>query len=186
MDDKDIVRMYLERDETAIECTDAKYGSRLKALAQKITEDEQYAEECVNDAYMQAWSLMPPNEPADHLYAFLARIVRNIALNRCREQNALKRSAHICEFSRELEECIKAPDDIERRISDEAFAEVMNSYLAALDEEKRNIFIRRYWYFDSVADISKRFLISQSKVKTTLLRCRRKLREFLEKEGYEL
>ena len=85
-----------------------------------------------------------------------------------------------------MEQCIPAPDDVECRMDDMVFSEAINGFLAMLSEEKRNIFIRRYWYLDSVADISARFALSESKVKTTLFRCRNQLREYLKKEGYTL
>ena len=184
MDDDRIVELYLLRDETAIRQTSEKYGSRLRALAYGIVNDRQTAEECENDTYMEAWNAIPPHEPGGYLYAFLARITRHISLNRCRDRGRLKRGALICELSAELEQCIPAPDDTECRIDDMAMREAINGFLGALGEEKRNIFVRRYWYLDSIADISKRFALSESKVKTTLLRCRGRLREHLKKEGY--
>ena len=184
MDDHRIVELYLLRDETAIRQTSEKYGSRLRSLAYGIVDDRQTAEECENDTYMEAWNTIPPHEPGGYLYAFLARITRHISLNRCRDRSRLKRSALICELSAELEQCIPAPDDTECRINDMALSEAVNGFLGALSEEKRNIFVRRYWYLDSIADISKRFALSESKVKTTLFRCRNRLREHLIKEGY--
>lgn len=148
--------------------------------------DSLTAEECENDTYMEAWKRIPPHEPRNYLYAFLARMTRNISLNRCREQSALKRSAFVCQLSAELEQCIPAPDDMECRITDEEFKLAINGFLGMLDEEKRNIFIRRYWYMESVSDISRRFVLSESKVKTTLFRCRNRLRDHLEKEGYTI
>ena len=184
MDDNRIVELYLLRDETAIRQTSEKYGNRLRSLAYGIVDDRQTAEECENDTYMEAWNTIPPHEPGGYLYAFLARITRHISLNRCRDRSRLKRSALICELSAELEQCIPAPDDTECRIDDMAMSEAINGFLGALSEEKRNIFVRRYWYLDSIADISKRFALSESKVKTTLFRCRNRLREHLIKEGY--
>ncbi len=186
MDDNGIVELYLLRDETAIKHTSEKFGSRLRSLAYGITNDRQTAQECENDTYMEAWNAIPPHEPRSYLYAFLARITRHISLNCCRERSRLKRSAFICELSAELEQCIPAPDDVERRIDAMAMSEAINGFLGMLDEEKRNIFIRRYWYLDSIADISQRFALSESKVKTTLFRCRGKFREYLEKEGYAI
>ena len=186
LDDNSIVDLYLLRDEAAIEHTAEKYGSRLRSLACGIVGDAQTAEECENDTYVKAWNAIPPHEPRDYLYAFLARIIRRVSLNCCRDRSRLKRSAFICELSAELEQCIPSPDDVECRIDDIALGEAINSFLMKLDEEKRNIFVRRYWYLDSVASISKRFGISESKVKTTLFRCRGGLREHLEKEGFSL
>ena len=186
MDDNKIVELYLLRDETAVKQTSEKFGTRLRALAYGIVNDYETAEECENDTYMQAWNTIPPHEPRSYLYPFLARITRHISLNCCRDRSRLKRSAFICQLSAEMEECIPAPDDVECRMDDIAFGEVINGFLGKLDEEKRNIFIRRYWYMDSIAEISKRFGLSQSSVKTTLFRCRIRLREHLEKEGYTI
>ena len=129
---------------------------------------------------------IPPHEPRSYLYAFLARIIRHLSLNCCRDRSRLKRSAFICELSAEMEQCIPAPDDVQCRIEDKVFADAINEFLSRLDEEKRNIFVRRYWYLDSIASISERFALSQSKIKTTLFRCRNELREYLEKEGYSI
>ena len=186
MDDNRIVELYLLRDEAAIRQTAEKFGSRLRALSYGIVNDRQTAEECENDTYMEAWSSIPPHEPRSYLYAFLARIARHISLNCCRDRSPLKRSAFICELSAEMEQCIPAPDDVECRIDDMALSDAINGFLSKLDEEKRNIFVRRYWYLDSIADISKRFALTESKVKTTLFRLRNQLREHLEKEGYAL
>ncbi|MGN0336653.1 MAG: RNA polymerase sigma factor [Lachnospiraceae bacterium] len=186
MDDNQIVELYLLRDETAVKLTTEKFGSRLRSLAFRIVNDRQTAEECENDTYMEAWNTIPPHEPRSYLYAFLARITRHISLNCCRDRSRLKRSAFICELSAEMEQCIPAPDDVACRVDDMALGEAINGFLNTLAEEKRNIFIRRYWYLDSIADISKCFALSESKVKTTLFRCRNQFREYLEKEGYTL
>lgn len=186
MDDDKIVELYLKRDETAIMHTSEKYGKRLKKLAYGIVADLSTAEECENDTYLKAWDSIPPHEPKKHLYAFLACIIRHISINCCRHRNRLKRSAYLCELSAEMEQCIPAPDDVDCRIDDMVLREAINTYLSSLKQEKRNIFIRRYWYLDSITDISQRFSLSESKVKSTLFRCRNGLREFLEKEGYTL
>lgn len=186
MEDNAIVELYLLRDEAAVERTAEKFGKRLRALAQGIVNDRQTAEECENDTYLQAWNAIPPHEPRDYLYAFLARITRHVALNCCRERSRLKRAALICELSAELEQCIPAPDDAACRLEEGELRRAINGFLSALGEEKRNIFLRRYWYLDSISAISKRFDLSESKVKTTLYRCRGQLREHLEQEGYSL
>lgn len=186
MDDGIIIELFFERDETAIRHTSDKYGNRLRSLSHSIVKDKQTAEECENDTYMEAWNTIPPHEPRSYLYAFLARIIRHISLNCCRDRSRLKRSAFICELSAEMEQCIPAPDDVQCRIDDIAFASAINEFLSQMDGEKRNIFVRRYWYLDSIADISERFALSQSKIKTTLFRCRNGLREYLEKEGYSI
>ena len=186
MEDEKIVELYFERNESAIERTSEKYGKRLRAVSNGIVKDIETAEECENDTYLEAWNIIPPNEPKTYLYAFLARMIRNISLTCCRKKTALKRSAFISELSAEMEECIPSPDDMDCRIDDMVFAEIINKFLSELDAEKRKIFVRRYWYMDSVTEISEKLLLSESKVKTSLFRTRKKLREFLEKEGYTL
>ena len=186
MDDSKIIDLFFSRDETAIRHTAEKYGKRLRSLSYNIVHDFQTAEECENDTYAQAWNIIPPHSPKEYLYAFLAKIIRHISLNRCRDRSRLKRNAYICELSTEMEQCIPAPDDCACRIDDMIFAGVINRFLASLTVEKRSIFLRRYWYLDSVADISKRFGCSEWKVKTMLFRIRNQLRKHLEKEGYTL
>ena len=186
MDDNKIIDLYLCRDETAVKHTARKYGDHLRALAYGIVKDRLTAEECENDTYLKAWNSIPPHEPREYLYAFLARITRHISLDCCRKRSRLKRSAYISELSAEMEQCIPAPDDMECRIDDIAFGQAINGFLSTLSEEKRNVFIRRYWYLDSVSDIARRFSLSESKVKTMLFRSRNRLRDYLEKEGYIL
>lgn len=186
MEDSEIIALYLSRKEAAIERTAEKYGQRLYGLAFHIVADRQCAEECENDTYLQAWDYIPPQEPRDYFYAFLARITRHIALNCCRDRKALKRDACLLEFSREMEQCIPSPDDAACRLDELLLKQVINGFLGTLNVHKRNVFLRRYWYLDSVEEISKRFSYSESKVKTMLFRMRNQLRDYLEREGYEL
>lgn len=186
MDDPAIVDLYLQRDETAIRETTEKYGRRLRSLAYGIVEDLHTAEECENDTYMEAWNAIPPHEPRHYLYAFLARITRHIALNFCRDRSRLKRSAHICQLTTEMEQCIPAPDDAPCRLERAELARAINGFLATLESEKRDIFLRRYWFLDSISAISKSYGYSESKIKSLLLRSRNKLRAYLQKEGYIL
>ena len=156
MEDTEIVDLYLARDESAVRVTAEKYGPRLRTLSFGIVADRETAEECENDTYMTAWNSIPPHEPRSYFYAFLARITRNLSLTRCRERSRLKRSAHIEELSWEMEQVIAAPDDLSCRMEELELKHAINGYLRPLPEEKRNIFIRRYWYLDSVEDIAKR------------------------------
>ena len=186
LSDDSIVDLFLRRDETAISETSEKYGQRLLRRSFDILKDRQASEECVNDTYLRAWNSIPPNEPRAHLYAYLAKIARHLALNVCRERSALKRSTFLTELSDELEQCIPSPDDCESRLDEMAFSEMLNGFLNTLDDEKRNMFVRRYWYMDTVSEIAKRYSVSESKVKTTLFRCRNKMREYIEREGFVL
>lgn len=186
MDDSSIVDLYLVRNETAIQETANRYGSHLRALAYRIVDDWHTAEECENDTYIQVWNLIPPHEPRNYFYAFLAKITRHIALNCCRDRSRLKRGAYVVELSNEMEECIPAPDDMECRIEKKELAKMLNGFLATLDEQKRNVFLRRYWFLDSISMIARRYGYSESKVKSMLLRSRNQLRIYLVKEGYDL
>ena len=120
------------------------------------------------------------------MYAYLARITRHIALNRCRAAHALSRCAPIQTLSAELEECIAAPDDTACRVEDMALAEAINGFLKTQPEKARNVFVRRYFYCDDISAIAARYSMTKSGVKTTLFRSRNALRAYLEKEGYSI
>ena len=183
MEDEAIVELFLKRDEAALTYTADKYGKRLASLSKRITEDDFIADECVNDTYMQAWNSIPPHEPRTYLYPFLARITRHISLNRCEKEHAGKRKGRYVDLSEELDECFASPDNTENVIDDMVLKASLNKFLSELDEEKRNVFIRRYWFFDEISDIADRFGYSESKIKSMLMRLRGKLREHLEKDG---
>lgn len=186
MEDSQIVEAYLQRNEAAISYTATHYGARLRSISYGIVRSHETAEECENDTYLQAWNTIPPNTPHSYLFAFLARIVRHISIDRCRYQQRLCRSAYIQELSAELQCCIPGPEDTERRMEAIALGQTISAFLRTLPEEARNVFIRRYWYMDSIVDISRRFGITQSKVKSMLFRSRNALRKLLEKEGFTL
>ena len=186
MDDEKIVQLFLNRDENAIKYSAEKYSSRLRALCCGITADMQTAEECENDTYLKAWNLIPPNEPKTYLYAFLARIARHISIDRCRERASLKRDAIITELNAEIEMCLPTADDIDTAVAEKELAKAISSFLNSVSQEKRVIFVRRYFYLDSISEISKRCAVTESKVKSSLYRTRNELREYLIKEGYTL
>ena len=186
MEDEEIVRLYLARDERAITLSSEKYGSRLRALAFGITADFRTSEECENDTYLRAWNRIPPCEPSAYLYAFLARITRNISIDRCRERTSLKRNAYLTELNGEMETCLPSPYNAEDELAAKELGEAIGRYLQTVSREKRVIFIRRYFYLDSVAEISRRCALTESKVKSSLFRTRNGLRKYLIKEGYDL
>lgn len=138
MEDGKIVDLYFERDETAITHTADKYGRSLRSLALGITEDMRTAEECENDTYFKAWNAIPPHDPSEYLFAFLARITRNLALGRLRADSRKKRSAHIAQLSAELEQCIPAPDDTPCRVDERLLREALNRFLGSLSEAKND------------------------------------------------
>lgn len=186
MDDHMIVDLYLARDESAIEQTAEKYGRRIRSLALGIVNDFESAEECENDTYVRAWNAIPPNEPREHFFAFLARIARNLALDICRDRGRLKRKAYLVELSSELEQCIPDPDDEDCRLDRMELQKAINGFLATLSEEKRNVFLRRYWFMDPVSEIAHRYNFTENKVKMMLFHTREQMRDYLVKEGITL
>ncbi len=186
MEDEKIVEMYLCRDETAIRHTSEKYGNQLRSISYRITADQFTSEECENDTYMEAWKRIPPNEPRTYLFPFLSRIIRNISINKCIERERLKRRAYVMEFTKEMEQCIPAPDDVDSHFDSAVLGDIISRFLHMQKKEKRIIFMHRYYYLDSVSAIAMRFGYTESKVKTTLFRMRNDLREYLIKEDYTL
>ena len=184
MDDPEIVELYLSRDESAIAQTAQKYGPRLRRIADSILKNKASAEECENDTYLEAWRLIPPNEPRSYLFAFLGKITRHLAIDECRKNASQKRNALFCELTREMGECIPGPSNVEGAFEANALSQTINAFLSSCSEEQRDVFVRRYWFFDTIPEISRRYGFSQSKVKTMLLRMREGLRHYLEKEGY--
>ena len=186
MDDEKIVALFLRRDEAALGLTAAKYGLKLRAIANSLLRDQGAAEECENDTYMQAWAAIPPHEPWGYIFPFLAKITRRLAIDVARARSREKRSAPVLELTAELEQCIPSPSDTAGQVDGVLLGELIAGYLRSIQEEQRNMFIRRYWYLDSIKDVAAFFSTSQGRVKTTLYRVRRGLREYLIKEGYDI
>ena len=186
MDDGSIVDLYLARDESAIAKTSEKYGAALRTLAHRILDDIPASEECENDTYLEAWNRIPPHEPRDYLFPFLGRIVRHLAIDRCRRSQAQKRSALLCELTQELELCLPATETVETEVSASELEAAIRRFLAGCSSEQRGVFLRRYWYFDTIPAIAARFGCTQSKVKVTLHRLRERLRAVLQEEGWTI
>lgn len=183
MEDKQILDLYWTRSENAISETANKYGRYCHYIAFNILHNDEDSEECTNDTYLKAWETIPPNRP-DKLSAFLGKITRNLALDKYRLYNTQKRGAGQISFVLdELQECIPTANNTEHIVDDLMLTQVLNQFLASLSETKRKIFMRRYWYLSTVKEISQDFNISESKVKMSLLRSRKKLKILLEKEG---
>lgn len=183
MEDKQILDLYWMRSENAISETANKYGRYCHYIAFNILHNDEDSEECTNDTYLKAWETIPPNRP-DKLSAFLGKITRNLALDKYRLYNTKKRGEGQISFVLdELQECIPTANNTERIVDDLMLTQVLNQFLASLSETKRKIFMRRYWYLSTVKEISQDFNISESKVKMSLLRSRKKLKILLEKEG---
>ena len=181
MEDTQIIALYWQRNEQAVKETDRAYGRKLYCLSNSILNNREDAEESVSDTYMAAWKAIPPKRP-QYFYAFLASICRNLSLTRLDWRMAAKRNAEVVSLTQEMETCI--PDtaretDFDRR----ELKRILEGFLETLSKENRLIFLRRYLYVDTVADIAARYGISESKVKTQLHRTRKKLYKHLEKEG---
>lgn len=181
MTDDQIIDLYWSRNEQAITYTDHAYGHKLQNVAGHILMKYEDAQECVNDTYLKTWNSIPPQRPT-YFFAFLAKICRHLAFGKLDWDKAQKRRAEVVTLSEEMQLCI--PDrGWERRLEAQEIGHLLNEFLAVTPEESRVIFLRRYWYGDSVAEIAQRLDIGQSKVKTSLHRTRAKLKSFLEKEG---
>ena len=181
MEDIRIIELYFERSEDAIKQTQEKYGRYCYSIAMNILDNTEDSEECVNDTMLGAWNSIPPKKPT-HLSLFLGKITRNIALNRRERNTAKKRGGEGFDLVfEELSECI--PDTDTAESEDTLLKEAIESFLRSLPENKRYIFIRRYWYMDTIGEISKATRLTETNVKVTLSRLRASFRSFLEKEG---
>ena len=186
MEDSKIIDLYFARDEKAIYETQIKYGPYCYAISYNILHNNEDCQECVSDAYLDTWNAIPPHRPSI-LSTFIGKITRRISIDKYRKLNAKKRSNGEFELSLdELEECIASNSSVQDKIDEQHLVDSINSFLAIIKKEDRKIFICRYFYFDSIADITKRFNYSESKVKMSLKRTRDKLKDYLIKEGYTI
>ncbi len=183
VDDNIIIDLYFARDEMAIDATMTKYGRLLHSIAYNILRSDDESEECVNDTYVKAWGVIPPERPS-RLSAFLAKITRNISINRYvkrRSQNRIIATEVILD---EIMDCVPSTD---APISDDIeLKNAINGFLESLDADKRIIFVRRYWYMYSIKDIARSMGYTVSNVKVTLMRTREQFRAYLEKAGISI
>lgn len=186
MNDKDIIQLYFDRDQKALSATAKKYGKYCTSIAKNILGNNEDAEECVNDTYLNVWNSIPPTRPTI-FSAFLGKITRNLAFNMYKRSHVMKRGkGEVALVLEELAECVSGLEDVEQEINRQELITEINSFLSTLTLKKRNIFICRYWYSDSISSIAKRYEMSESNVSTTLNRLRNKLKEYLLERGYEL
>ena len=186
MDDNEIIELFLTRDEGAIQAAAQRYGAYCASIAKGILGDQGAAEECVNDTWLKCWQSIPPQRPRS-LKGFAGRIARNLALSAQRADTAQKRGGGQVRLALdELGDVVSGGETPEGALDRAAFREALDGFLASLPGRHRNLFLRRYWYLDSVSAIAARFGCSQGRVKTTLCRVRARLRDYLEQEGYTL
>ena len=184
MDDGSIIELYFARDEQAIKETQTKYGKLCHNIANNILNCEEDSQECVNDTLVGIWNAIPPERP-NNFKAFVCKITRNLSLKRFEAMNRQKRSCSALVSLEELEDIL--PDEnIAQGISDEHIGKAISNFLREEKESVRNVFIRKYYFFDSVSGISKRYGYTESKVKNMLYHTRNKLREYLIKEGFKI
>lgn len=185
MDDSKIIDLFYARSEQAIVELSTKYGSVFNRIARNILNDPLDAEECVNDAYLGAWNTIPPQNPYP-LLTYVCRIVRNLAAMKYHANTAIKRNSYYDTALDELEDCLAAPADVDEELSAKELSILLDRFLDTLEEKNRVMFVRRYWYSDSIPDIATRFHMSNNNVSVRLLRMREKLKKYLMKEGYLL
>ena len=182
MDDKRIVGLFFERSERAIVELSEKYGATCIRIADNILNNRSDAEECVNDAYLALWNTMPPESP-DPLFAYVCRIVRNLALKKYRSNTAAKRNSYYDVALDEIEDSFPSSSSVEEEAEAKETARAMGAFLESLDKESRIMFVRRYWYADSIEELASLFGTSRHNVSVRLSRIRKKLKKHLVKEG---
>ncbi len=185
MDDKKIIELFYERSEQAITELSKKYGSLCEKVANNILNNRLDAEECINDAYLGAWNSIPPHNP-DSLVSYLCRIVRNLALKKYHENVALKRNSIYDTSLDELEEILPSSLSADGELEAKEVSKTIDRFLETLDRQSRIMFIRRYWYADSIEIIAENFKSSKNYVSVKLLRIRKALKKYLIKEGIEI
>lgn len=182
MEDYAIVDLYWRRDPEAVRESGRKYGAYCRKIARDILQDGRDAEECVNDTWLNAWNAMPENRP-ERLGPFLGKITRNLAFNRWRSGRAEKRGGgELPAALEELAECVSG-SNLQEAIEAAELAAAVNRFLSALPERDRNVFLRRYWFTEPMAEIAERYGMRENTVRSRLFRIREKLRCHLEKEG---
>ena len=182
LEDSKIIDLFYERSEQAITELNRKYGAAVKRTAANILSDRLDVEECVNDTYLGAWNTIPPQKP-NPLVSYVCRIARNIAVNRYHANTAEKRNRNYDLVLDELEECIPSGFDLESEYEAKELTEAINRFLTALPKPDRILFVRRYWYADSVSALAAMTGTSVNRTSVRLFRLREKLKNTLKKEG---
>jgi RNA polymerase sigma-70 factor (ECF subfamily) len=185
VEDEQIIALYLKRDEGTIMETEEKYGAFCRKIAVSILTDPADGEECVNDAYLQAWNAIPPQKPS-HLGAWLGRVVRNNALNLWKKNHRKKRYDGMEQLFSELTDCVPSPTTVEQELDGQELTAFLNTWLGTLPRDDRVLFLRRYWNGESIRNLAKQSGVSPAKLAKRMYRLRQNLRAALEKEGYSL
>ena len=182
MDDAEIVSLYWLRDQEAIVQTDLAYGAMCRGLSRRILHNVEDAEECVNDSYFRLWERIPPERPQS-LGAFLVRIVRNLSLDRLRELGAVKRGGNTVTVALDELRGVCSPEDAESGLAAKELGRAVDRFLRTEPERNRNVFLRRYFFFETRSEIADCLSISAGQVSVILSRTRKRLRNYLKEEG---
>ena len=182
MEDAKIIDLFFLRSETAVTELEQKYGTACKSLAFHILNSKEDAEECVNDAYLALWNNIPPNRP-NPLRAYLCQIVRNLSIKKYKANTAKKRNSFYDMSLEELAECIPARETVEDQWDARELGKHLDAFLSTLDQKNRILFVRRYWFSASLAELASEFHITEHNAAVRLSRIRAKLRNYLSKEG---
>lgn len=185
MEDNDIIKLYFDRNENAVTETSKKYGRNIRSIAYAVLKNVPDTEECENDTYHAAWNAIPPSKP-QRLGAFLCRIARNAAVDRYKHDRAQKRGSEYDAALSELEGMLSAGETPDSIVEADELASAIVSFLKDLSQTKRAVFIHRYWYCRSIAEIAELSGFSQSKIRSMLMRVRNELKKYLERQGYVL
>lgn len=185
MEDRQIIALYHRRNEDAIAATNEKYGPLCRRIAGNILTVREDAEECVSDTWLTAWQRMPPDLPRS-LGAFLGRITRNLAISRYRAHHAQKRYAGLEVQLSELEECVPGGASPAEAVERQALAELISRWLEGLPREERQLFLRRYWYGDTLEALAREQGCRPNRLAQKMKRLRQSLRRYLESEGVSL
>ena len=182
MEDEKIIELYWNRDEDAIKETDKKYRKYCTSIAYNILQSKEDSKECINDTYLKVWNSIPPKKP-NVLKLFLAKITRNLAINKYEENKAKKRNNEMDLVLEELEECIPNKKSVEEVFEYNELTQYLNIFLKELSIEKRKIFLERYWYLNSIKAISSKYKLKESNIKVILHRIRNELKKYLNERG---
>lgn len=182
MEDSQIIKLYYSRNEQAITESDRKYGPLCRRISLNILSIKEDAEECVNDTWFAAWKRMPPDRPRA-LGAFFGRITRNLSISRWRACHAKKRYHGMDVLLSELDDCVPTVDNVEQAIDQKELTELLNTWLDSLKHDDCVLFVRRYWYGDAVNALASEWGLYPNQISQRLLRLRKKLKAYLEKEG---
>lgn len=186
LEDEKIIGLYWDRDQSAIAATDEKYGKYCYTVAWNILRMQEDCEECVNDTWLKAWDSMPPEKP-NVLKYFLSAITRNLSLDVYKQKNRQKRGGGQMEVAlEELSECLSSGETPEEKVLAEQLGASINTFLKAQKDRERNVFIRRYYFMETAKEIGDKYSLSESNVLMILSRMRKKLKSFLQEEGYVL